>query len=98
MPVLVTGASGFLGGRLAEVLARRGEQVTVLARTGSDLRHLSEFIGSRVKVVRGSLTDNLAVKKAVREATHVFHCAAASTDWALPEVYLESNVKGTEML
>jgi nucleoside-diphosphate-sugar epimerase len=98
MPVLVTGASGFLGGRLAEVLARRGEQVTVLARTNSDLRHLSEFAGSQVQVVRGRLTDNIPVMNAVREATHIFHCAAASTDWALPEVYLESNVRGTETL
>ena len=98
MPVLVTGASGFLGGRLAEVLARRGEQVTVLARKDSDLRHLSKFAGSQVQVVRGGLTDNIPVKHAVREATHIFHCAAASTDWALPEVYLESNVKGTETL
>lgn len=98
MPVLVTGASGFLGGRLAEVLAHRGEQVTVLARANSDLRHLSELIGNQIQVVRGSLTENASVKEAVREATHIFHCAAASTDWASAEVYLESNVRGTEML
>jgi len=48
--------------------------------------------------VRGSLADNAAVKKAVCEATHIFHCAAASTDWAPEKVYVESNVKGTEML
>jgi oxidoreductase len=96
MPALVTGASGFLGGRLAQVLAREGEQVTVLARNNSDLRHLSALDGLRV--VRGSLTDNSAVMEAVRGATHIFHCAAASTDWARTEVYLESNVKGTETL
>jgi nucleoside-diphosphate-sugar epimerase len=96
MPVLVTGASGFLGGRLAQVLARQGEQVTILARIHSDLRHLSGLAGLRV--VRGSLTESGPVTEAVREATHIFHCAAASTDWARPEVYLESNVKGTEML
>lgn len=98
MPVLVTGASGFLGGRLAEVLAQRGEKVTVLARANSDLRHLSGFIGERIQVVRGSLTESAAVAETVRNATHIFHCAAASTDWARPEIYLESNVRGTEML
>ena len=98
MPVLVTGASGFLGGRLAEVLVQRGEQVTVLARTASDLRHLSAFVGGHVTVVRGGITERDHVTRAVREATHIFHCAAASTDWAPARVYLESNVNGTEMM
>lgn len=96
MPVLVTGASGFLGGRLAQVLAREGEQVTVLARAGSGLGHLSGL--PQLRVVRGSLTDSGSLLEAVRDATHIFHCAAASTDWAPAEVYLESNVRGTEML
>lgn len=96
MPVLVTGASGFLGGRLTEVLVREGEQVTVLARQSSDLRHLEGVAG--IRVVRGSLRDTPSLQEAVREATHVFHCAAASTDWAPEEVYVESNVRGTEAL
>jgi nucleoside-diphosphate-sugar epimerase len=96
MPVLVTGASGFLGGRLAQVLARQGEQVIVLARANSDLRHLSGLNGLRI--VRGSLTDSEALAEAARDATRIFHCAAASTDWAAPEVYLASNVWGTEIL
>lgn len=96
MAVLVTGASGFLGGRLAEVLAREGEQVTVLARASSDVRHLSGL--PHLRIVRGSLTDSAALREAVRDVTHIFHCAAASTDWAAPEVYVESNVRGTETL
>ena len=96
MPAMVTGASGFLGGRLAQVLATRGEQVTVLARITSDLRHLDGLAGLRV--VRGGLTESGPVREAVREATHIFHCAAASTDWARAEVYRESNVMGTETL
>lgn len=96
MPVLVTGASGFLGGRLAEALALEGEQVTVLARAGSDLRHLSGL--PRLRVVRGSLTDPGPLEDAVRDVTHIYHCAAASTDWAPAQVYFESNVRGTEML
>ena len=98
MSVLVTGASGFLGGRLSQVLVERGEEVTVLARAESDLRHLSEFLGTRIQVVRGGLTEDAPVKRAVREATHIFHCAAASTDWAPSDVYLESNVRGTQTL
>lgn len=98
MPVLVTGASGFLGGRLAEVLMNEGERVTVLARSTADLSHLSAFPPDRLRVVRGGLTDPDSLQEAVRDATYIFHCAAASTDWAAMEVYVESNVRGTEML
>lgn len=98
MSVLVTGASGFLGGRLAQVLVRQGEQVTVLARPTSDLRHLSTFIGGPIRVVIGDLTESALLIEAVRDATVVFHCAAASTDWARMSIYTECNVRGTQML
>lgn len=98
MSVLVTGASGFLGGRLAEVLARQGEQVTVLVRPTSDLRHLSAFLSGPIRVVTGSLTESASLLEAVRSATVIFHCAAASTDWSRMSVYTESNVSGTQML
>ncbi|HEX5233758.1 MAG TPA: NAD-dependent epimerase/dehydratase family protein [Silvibacterium sp.] len=96
MPVLVTGASGFLGGRLAQVLADRGEQVTILARANSDLRHLAGL--PNLRVVRGSLTESAALLQAVRDASHIFHCAAVSTDWASTNLYFESNARGTEAL
>lgn len=98
MPVLVTGASGFLGGRLAETLMSEGEQVTVLARTSSDVSHLSASPSNRLRIVRGGLTDCDSLAEAVRGVTHIFHCAAASTDWAAMEIYQDSNVRGTEML
>lgn len=98
MPVLVTGASGFLGGRLAETLMSEGEQVTVLARASSDLSHLFASPPDRLRIVRGGLTDCDSLAEAVRGVTHIFHCAAASTDWAAVEVYQDSNVRGTEML
>lgn len=96
--MLVTGASGFLGGRLAQVLVGQGEQVTVLARPTSDLRHLSAFVGGPIRVVSGALTESASLIEAVREATVIFHCAAASTDWTRMSIYTESNVSGTRML
>ena len=94
----MTGASGFLGGRLAQVLVQQGEQVTVLARPTSDLRHLSAFVGGPIRVVTGALTESASLLEAVRDATVVFHCAAASTDWARMSTYTECNVRGTQML
>jgi nucleoside-diphosphate-sugar epimerase len=87
--VLVTGASGFLGGRLAEILVDRGEEVRVLARATSDLRHLD---GLRVEVVRGDAA------AAVSGVTHIYNCAGCSTDWAPWRAFHEANVSGVEEL
>ena len=95
MAVLVTGASGFLGGRLAQMLVARGDEVVILARMNSDLQHLT---GAPVRVARGDLTDFAALTEAVRGVSHIFHCAACSTDWAPAATYMAANVTGTENL
>ena len=95
MASLVTGASGFLGGRLAQMLAAGGEEVVVLARPASDLRHLDV---SAMCIVRGDLSDVASLHEAVRNVTCIYHCAACSTDWAPLRTYLDANVVGTEKL
>jgi nucleoside-diphosphate-sugar epimerase len=95
MPALVTGASGFLGGRLAEVLVRRGEQLTVLARPAADLRHLH---GLKVRVVAGDLSDIPSLTRAAEGVTHIYHCAACSSDWAPWSTFYDANVAGVRNL
>ena len=95
MPALVTGASGFLGGRVAQLLSERGEDVLVLARPGSDLRHLQ---ATPVRVVQGDLSDPAALQQTLEQVTQIFHCAACSSDWAPYKTYLETNVAGTQNL
>lgn len=95
MASLVTGASGFLGGHLAETLVAEGEEVFVLVRPTSAMPHLSQL---PVKPVIGDLTDLASLKRAVEPVTRIFHCAACSTDWAPWETYFAANVTGTENL
>ena len=95
MASLVTGASGFLGGHLAEALLSQGEEVFVLVRRTAMIPHLSQLA---VKPVIGDLTDLASLERAVGPVTRVFHCAACSTDWAPWKTYYAANVTGTENL
>ncbi len=95
MKAFVTGASGFLGGRLVQMLVERGVEVTLLARPGSVLSHLE---GLPIHVAQGDLSDPLTLQAAVKDASHIFHCAACSTDWAPPAAYFQANVLGVRNL
>ncbi len=93
--VLVTGASGFLGGRLTEMLAAQGHRVRILARRTADLSHLSHL---SIHIIAGDLNDTVALVEAVRDVRVIYHCAACSTDWASPSTYFAANVLGTQNL
>jgi nucleoside-diphosphate-sugar epimerase len=91
MPItcLITGATGFVGGHLAEACVHRGLTVRGLARPGSDTAILE---GCGATVVRGDLTDAASVREALQGVTVVFHCAAKVGDWGPVEDYRAVNV------
>jgi len=82
------------------MLVERGEdQVVVLARASSGLGHLQEETeAGRVRVARGDLGDVGSLHGALEGVARVFHCAAASTDWAAEATYVRANVTGTQNL
>jgi nucleoside-diphosphate-sugar epimerase len=72
--ILVTGASGFIGGAVARALLARGSRVRVLARTGADVADLER---RGAFVARGDLTDRPSMSLAVEGASAVVHAAGA---------------------
>ncbi len=89
-PVLVTGASGFLGWHVARVLRERGYPVRALVRAGSRVDALD------VEPVTGDLRDTASVERATRGCGLVFHVAADYRLWARdPGELYRSNVEGT---
>ena len=93
MTVLVTGASGFLGGALTRTLVQRGQNVRILARKTSNLRHLEDL---QVEIVYGALENKESLVSAFAGVEVVYHCAALSTDWAPWEAFYQANVLGVQ--
>lgn len=96
MPVLVTGATGFVGSAVARALLARGQAVRLLARAGSDRRNLA---GLQAEIVEGDLTDPPSLERAVRGCEALYHVAADYRLWVPrpPEIY-RANVDGTRAL
>jgi len=92
-PVLVTGASGFLGWHVARILGERGYRVRCLVRTGSRVNDLD------VECTSGDLRDPASLERAVAGCGLVFHVAADYRLWAKnPAEIYHSNVEGTRNL
>ena len=88
--VLVTGASGYVGGRIVPALLKEGATVRCLARTPAKLRAAPWF--SDVEVVRGSVDDDLALAMAdVDVAVYLVHSIGEGSDWVHREQRHASN-------
>jgi nucleoside-diphosphate-sugar epimerase len=89
---LVTGATGFIGGHVAQRLVRDGYRVRCLVRPSSDTAALGAL---GVDLVRGDLTDAASLASAAEGCGVVLHCGALVSDWATIEEIEQVNVAGT---
>jgi nucleoside-diphosphate-sugar epimerase len=92
--VLVTGATGFIGGRLVERLVReKGATVRALVRNFANAPRIARF---PIEMIPGDLSSPEALERAVEGCDVVFHCAygAQGTDAERRVV----NVQGTERM
>jgi CDP-paratose 2-epimerase len=102
-PVLITGGAGFIGTNLANRLLSDGRPVIIfdnMSRPGVDrnLQWLCKRHGDHVRVEVGDIRDARAVRRAVKDATQVFHFAAqvaVTTSLVDPVGDFDVNARGT---
>jgi len=98
---LITGADGFIGSHLTELLVRQGHAVKALSQYNSfnhwgwleDLSCLSD-----IEVVSGDVRDPHFCRHITKDVGQVFHLAALIAipySYVAPQSYVDTNVNGT---
>ena len=101
--ILVTGADGFIGSHLTEMLVKEGYDVTAFVYYNSfgSLGWLDQSkleIKSQIKFFSGDIRDPNGVRKAVKDVNYVLHLAsliAIPFSYHSPDSYIDTNIKGT---
>jgi dihydroflavonol-4-reductase len=93
---LVTGATGFIGSHLVGALADRGDELRLLVRRDSNLEPLE---GIEFERTTGDVTDRRAVRRALRDASRVFHVAGRTSLRARDrQAVFDVNLRGARIL
>ncbi len=72
MRFFLTGATGFIGGRVAEKLLKAGHEVNALVRDPQQAQHL---VSMGVRLFRGDITDKQSMRDGIQNTDGVFHIA-----------------------
>lgn len=93
--ILVTGAGGFVGGKLVQFLADKGLEVNAMHRPGSKLnKRLMD--NPLIHSTPANLLDRESLVNASKDCDVIFHLAAYAQPWAKDmQIYYDVNVNGT---
>jgi dihydroflavonol-4-reductase len=101
MRILVTGATGFIGCRLVQMLAARGYNVMATGRPENavELARAELVRGAGIELLTGSLLDKGFAEKLLSGCEAVIHLAAAQHEGNVPDAYFRDvNVLAIRML
>lgn len=101
--ILVTGADGFIGSHLTEMLVKNGHRVKALCWYNSFghkgwLDTIDQNIKNEIEFVLGDVRDGHCIDKAIQGNQIVYHLAsliAIPYSYHAPESYIDTNIKGT---
>lgn len=101
--VLITGADGFIGSHITELLVRNGYEVRAFTLYNSFnswgwLDKCAPDVRGKFDVFSGDVRDPYGVKEAMKDCDSVLHLAALigiPYSYHSPDTYVDTNVKGT---
>jgi nucleoside-diphosphate-sugar epimerase len=103
-PILVTGATGFIGSRVIQSLLERGfRQVRCFARLSSDVSRIETLIaarpaGTQIELLRGNLLSREDCAAATKDVKLILHLAAARGEKSIPDAFMISVVTTRNLL
>ena len=94
MKIMITGASGYIGNKLAHVLAEQGHQVHAFVRS-DNADHLLQH--ERIRIFYGNMLQPSTIRQAMAGCQQVYHAAGLAKLWTKdPSDFYLHNVIGTE--
>src|SRR2546425_7094913 len=103
-PILVTGATGFIGSRLVESLLDRGfRNLICFARPSSEMDRLEAIAShrsdvARIEVVKGNLMSREDCATATKDVAVIFYFGAGSGEESFPHAFADSVLMTRDLL
>lgn len=92
MKIMLTGATGFIGNKLVEILCDGNNIIHTLCRSSSDTSRLTH---PNIKIFEGDILNKASIEEAMKGCELVYHLAAYARNWAKnPNVFFEYNTNG----